>query len=239
MPTAILAFVLLSGPGWTQPVQTLPRLVLSTLNPLDSPSVQVQIRLYTEALRRLGRTLEVVSLPPARGSAMADSGEIDGELTRGSLYGKDHPNLVMVEEPSLVTEFIALTKNRTLKLDGWDSLTGTGLRVEYLLGAPLMKERLEPRVPPGLLSSITSSEQGLKKLESGRTDVYIDVEASIAPLLDTAEARGAGIVKAGTMERVAVHAYLHKKNALLARDLARVLAQMRREGVVDKILRGP
>lgn len=214
-------------------------IVMSLTTPLESPAAQAQIRVYTEAFQRLDLKLKVINLPSLRASYMAERGETDGELARGAQYARAYPGLIRVEEPVLITEFVALARNPAIRLRGWDALKGAGYRVEYVRGVQYPKEMLESRVPVWNLSEVATQLQGLKKLQAGRTDIFVDVEASVRPLLNADEFRDSGIFVAGVLERSPIHAYFNKKHAVLATRLSQVLLKMKKEGTVARLLRGP
>jgi hypothetical protein len=209
----------------------LPQIVMATLSPsTNTTAASPTVGLYTEAFRRLGYQLVVVHLPPARASAEADANRIDGELARGSHYGAAHPGLVRVEEPAYSITLAAFTVGPGLALSGWNGLRNKEYKVEYRFGIESARAGLAQIVPPVRLSSIPTTLQGLQKLAIGRTDVFIDFDVHVVPLLRTTSlANNARIYRAGTVQQVSLYAYMSAKNAALASQLAAVLKDLKRE----------
>jgi len=189
---------------------------------------------YREAFRRLGFEFEYRHYPAKRASLTADEGRVDGDLARVYAYGQTHPELIRVEEAPFSDRFVAIATNPEIKLDGWESLRGTTYRVEYLHGYQRAHDKLTEVVEPARLSALSNWRHGLKKLIRGRTDVFIDVENVIEPLLKQDEFQSANLVVVGVMEEITLHAYLHKKHAPLAAQLSAVLKDMKREGLIEQ-----
>lgn len=209
------------------------RITLTTMLPKDDAVVQLAHLIYGEAFRRLGYELEIVHRPSLRSELYAERGIVDGELGRGKDYGAEHPNLIQVREPALWLTYAAYAINQKLEVKTWDSIKGTGLRVEYLAGMQTPSSKLPHVVDVGKLSSIQSSRQGLHKLVAGRTDVYVDFEEQIDALLKREPFGTPGaIAKKGTLERVAVHGYLHRRHSALEPLLSAVLKDLKKEGLI-------
>ncbi len=190
--------------------------------------------IYSEAFRRLDLQLVFQHYPSLRASKMADEHKVEGELARVSQYGKKHPNLVRVEEPALSNSFIAFATNPKIKLKGWESLRETKYKVEYFRGDQRAHDKLTEIVIPAQLSNISSWPQGFKKLMHGRTDVFVAPETIANNLLKQDEFQNSGILLVGVMEKITVHAYLHKNHAPFAPQLSAILKEMKKEGLIEK-----
>ena len=190
--------------------------------------------IYTEAFRRLGYTLVYRGYPAKRSSAMSDAGEVDGEMHRYAGYGENHPNMVRVETPHFSSTFSAYA-NRPLALgDGWTSLAPTRYRVEYRAGAAFSAAMLPAVVEQSRLAAAYSAPLGLRKLLHGRSDIYVDAESVVEQLLAQPEFAHAGIRRVAVMETIGMHAFLYKTHRALAVRLAATLADMKREGLLEK-----
>ncbi len=195
--------------------------------------------IYAEAFRRLGLPVQVVTSKLARRSALASEGAIDCEASRIRAYGDANPQLIRVEEPLLDLTFALFTANPELSLRSLDDLAATSLLVEYRRGILLCESTLKRLVPPERLTSVATTEQGLKKLLAGRTDLYCDLDALyVQEALRAPEFAGAkGVRKVLTLASVPTYPYLDRRHAALAPRLAEVLRQMRAEGLIDAYLR--
>jgi hypothetical protein len=190
--------------------------------------------MYSEALRRVGYRLELVSVPAARASVMADRGEVDGEINRVFDYGERHPNLVRVGQSHFSVNFHAYGKVEMPPGTGWQALRAQPWRVDYVRGCKKCESELPKVVAPDRLSNDSTMALALGKVEAGRTDLLIDIEAEVDAMLGKAEYANAGIKKRTLLESAPMHAYLHQKHAALAPRLAQALAAMKKEGLIDE-----
>jgi polar amino acid transport system substrate-binding protein len=191
--------------------------------------------IYREAFRRLGVNAVFATYPAKRASAMADTGRVDGELNRVELYGAAHPDLIRVEESHYSAHVSVYTADKDIHLaDSWDALKGTNFRIEYGLGSAIVESRLPLYVAPQRLSTMSDVVLSLHKLELGRMDLLINGDLGTDPFLTLPEFRNSPIRKIANLEEGKVYAYLNKKHRALAVALAKTLAQMKREGLIDK-----
>ncbi|OUR75431.1 hypothetical protein A9Q83_18630 [Alphaproteobacteria bacterium 46_93_T64] len=191
--------------------------------------------IYTEAFKRLGYKFRYMGVPAKRSSVLSDAGKTDGEISRVSSYGELHSNLVKVQEPSFVTRFSAYSARKGLVIDGWQSLKGKDIHVDYLRGIKLITSKLPHYVEADRTSEVNSNVAGLKRLLLKRSDVFIGGESNIDEILMTDRSfRQKEITKVGVIEEISVHAWLHNKNATLAPQLSKVLQEMKTEGLISK-----
>jgi len=190
--------------------------------------------IYREALRRLGYELELRSYPALRASMMSDAGQVDGEINRAARYERRHKAMVRIDPAHFAISFAAYATHPVHLRPGWEGLRNRGYRVEYRSGVAISELQLPAVVPAADLTSASRSALGLRKLKQGRTDVFVDLESVVEPLLRLPEFAGAGIRRVAVMETVEMHAFLHARHRALAAQLSRVLAQLKREGYIEK-----
>ncbi len=190
--------------------------------------------IYTEALGRLGYRLDYRSYPARRSSLVSDSGEADGEINRVADYSLTHPELVRVPVPHFAIRFSAYAARPLALGNGWQALKQTDLRVEYRTGVALPSIHLPQVVPPERLTVANSALLGMRKLQVGRSDVFVEVETVADAVLAGDEFRNTTIRKVALMDSADVHAHLHKRHADLAVKLGQVLADMKKEGLIEK-----
>jgi polar amino acid transport system substrate-binding protein len=191
--------------------------------------------IYAEIFKRLGIKTEFRDYPPKRVGMESDAGNIDGEAARPYKYLSDHPNLIRVEEFLLKINFSAFAVQTSIpQLNGWDSLKGTNYRVEYRRGTTICEANLSKFVSRENLSDISEPVPGLKKLVSGRTDVFVEEESGILTLLQPPEFKDSKIRSVGLMESPSLYAYLHKKHAPLAPKMAEIIKAMKAEGLIEQ-----
>jgi polar amino acid transport system substrate-binding protein len=191
--------------------------------------------IYTEVFKRLGIKAEFREYPSKRASIEAESGNIDGEAIRPRQYGAEHPNLIRVEESLFPMNLSAFTANDSIPpMKGWESFKGTNYRVEYRRGLIVCEHNLSKFVSKENLSDVTEPEQGLKKLISGRTDLFIYDEEWVRTALNTPEFKDSKIRFVGLIESLDVYPYLHKKHASLVPKMAEIIKAMKAEGLIEQ-----
>jgi len=209
--------------------------VMATSRPEDSYLGKYWRLIYTEVFNRLGIKAEFRVYPSKRASIEANDGNVDGEFARPYKYADEYPNLIRVEEVLDAVNMSAFTAQDSIPtLKGWDSLKGTNYKVEYRRGFMTTARNLSKVVSIENLSDVTEPVQGLKKLVSGRTDLFVDEELSILTLLQTPEFKNSKIRLAGIMEPFLTYPYLHKKHALLAPKMAEIIKAMKAEGLIEQ-----
>lgn len=190
--------------------------------------------IYTDALGRLGYRLDYRPYPAKRSSVMSDTGSADGEIHRAAGYTLQHPEMVQVAVSHFSFNFAAYATRPLDLKGGWQAFKDTPLRIEYRSGITRAEQQLLPLVPAGRLSAANNALVGLRKLQAGRNDVYIDVDALIEPLLAQDEFRQSGVRKVALIETADMYLHLHKRHAELAAKLGPVLADMKKDGLIEK-----
>ncbi len=209
--------------------------VMAFTRPEATHSGKWQILIYTEIFRRLGVKAEFRYYPSKRATIESDAGNVDGDAVRPYQYAAEHPNLIRVEESLFPMNFYAFTTNDSVPpLKGWDSLKGTNYKVEYRRGTRVCEINLSKVVSKENLSDVTEPEQGLKKLISGRTDLFVYDEEWVQTSLNTPEFKGSKVRSVGFMQSVDIHGYLHKKHAALALKMAEIIKAMKAEGLIEQ-----
>lgn len=194
--------------------------------------------IYSEAFRRIGLCLFVIRLPAARASMENDKGMVDGELGRGPSYGLAHPTLARVGEPAAFMRLSAYVRDPGPDIAGWGGLRAKPYNVEYRLGIEAARKGLQAVSLSSPPSSVPHTIQGLKKLAVGRTDVYIDFDEHVGPLLQPhCLVLRRHITRAGVLQVLPVHAYLSRNNTALAAKLSAALKDMRDEGLLTSYQR--
>lgn len=192
------------------------------------------VLVYAEAFKRMGIPVQFGYFPLVRRTALLDAGEIDGEPGRILEYAAAHPNLIRAEEPFTAMSFALFTADPAMRLQSLEQLRTGSLLVEYRRGILLCEKLLTPVLPPERLSSITSEEQGIKKLLAGRIDLYCDLDIPVRRVLNSPEMKEVTRVrKLFDLGEVPTYPYLHRKHAKLTPLLAATLKAMKSEGLIE------
>ena len=208
--------------------------LLAINRPADSLAYKFLHMTYSEVFRRMEIPFELLYRPLKRGAHDAGSGSYDGEVARVFAYQASHPTLIRVEEFLYSTDVSAFaTTSFRGNLDGWKSLKGSDYKVEYPRGVLISEMNLKPIIAPENLSTINNAKQGLNKLLRNRTNIYIDDDLVIFPLLsELSEDNDNKIQKVGIMQSIPLYMYIHKKNHLLAPRLSEVIKEMKAQGLI-------
>jgi len=192
--------------------------------------------IYSEVFKRLNMAFEIKYIPLKRGFENVASGKLDGETTRVFTYQDSHPTLIRVTESLYSTNVSAFALSDVkLQLHGWNSLIGHHYKVEYPRGVYISELNLNKVVPPEHLSMIKTATQGIKKLLIGRTDIFIDDELVVYPLLDSLKDFSANTVhKIGVMQPVPLYMYIHEKNKWLEPRLSEIIKEMKDENLMKQ-----
>ncbi|MFM4871495.1 transporter substrate-binding domain-containing protein [Aeromonas veronii] len=193
-------------------------------------------RIYSEAFSRLGYKLSYLAVPGGRAPLMAERGEVDGEIHRPFEYQSQTTNLIRVNEPHFLVTYETYVTKKTLKFHHWNELGLYGLRVEFRRGAKRAEKELTKVVPSSLLSDITSTEQGLKKLIRGRTDVFVEQTLVFKGVYETLQKdnKEFGFVySAGIVDTLQNYVYLNKRHKTLGEKLALIIKDMKSDGSIS------
>jgi len=195
------------------------------------------LRIYGEAFKRLDIPIEFVTFPTKRLSIEVDEGRVDGEAARVYGYAAAHPDLVRVEESVFDVVFSLYAANPALRLDRLEDLRAGSLLGEHRRGVALCENTLRQWLPADRLSNVETTEQGLKKLLAGRTDLYCELNfpvlmALLRPEFEGAREKVRRLLDLG--KPMPLYPYLHQRNATLAPRLAATLKQMKAEGLIER-----
>ena len=208
-------------------------LVLVTPAPVTNFVVQRATAVYDEALRKLDYSLEIRRCEPILCTLLANRGEVDGELMRAAMYQSLVPDLVKLTESGLSIRWAAYSVDKELRLQNWQHIRHSGLRVVFLAGLPYLESKLSGGVAGTQLTKVRHWSLGLDRLKRGEADIYVGSDAVVGAFLDRPEYDG--IYRAGIIDTLPLYLYLNKKYAKLAAELSLVIAEMKEEGQIDKI----
>lgn len=202
---------------------------------LESPSTQFLLKLYSEAFKRIGYQFSYEEMPNNRASILSDEGKkYAGELSRVSNYDSKHPQMKKLEMPHYSVEFLAISaKYPRFKLAGWDSLTGKNLKIVYRRGTKIIEDNLPQRVSDKNIIAISETEQGLKLVETGRVDLFLEGSVNVARFFETTHYKASDLYFAGVMQKLDIHMFIHENYRAVIPKLNAVLKDMKEEGLFE------
>lgn len=182
----------------------------------------------SEALRRAGVRLELVRLPAERALLSADSGIIDGDLTRIAGLEKAYPNLIRVPEKLVDWEFVAFSKDPHMPVN-WANIRAHV--VGHITGWKIYEKALQGA--PNVVST-TSPDQLFELLGRDRIEVALHARWMGQDYIRQLQLSGIHQLKPPLAERE-MFIYLHKKHTNLAKKIAQALRQLKREGFYQRV----
>lgn len=190
---------------------------------------------YAELFSRLGLGITFVKLPLPRLNVELQQGNIDAEMPRTLADGAAYPDLIRVDEPVFIFAWGIYTANPKLQADKLEALPSY-LNVEYRRDNVACENALKSIVPADQLSHIVLPIQGLRKLASGRTDIYCDVDMAVLnELFQSKTDDFSAVRKLFDLENaMPLYLYLSKKHASLAPLLTAALKKMKSEGLIER-----
>lgn len=210
-------------------------IVLAMIRPETQLLGRWQRLIYRDAFGRLGREVVFTDYPAARASLELANGAVDGEGGRPLSYEASSPDIVRVRVPLFQVNYVAIARrNAHVTLAGWDSLADFKGIVAYKAGVYTTSTQLARVLKPAQLLALPDTERGLKMVAMGRCDLYVDEELSILSTLAQPELSQLPLAEAGVLGTPDVFCYLHRRHADLALRLGDVIAQMHKQGDVER-----
>ncbi|SMF37096.1 substrate-binding periplasmic protein [Desulfovibrio gilichinskyi] len=178
---------------------------------------------------RMGIEINIIAMPSERSLYNANAGIQDGNFMRIEGISKDYPNLIMVPEPLSALIFVAFSRSKKIKIDGWESLLP--YRVAWIKGWKICDQKLSNAKSA---TRLKSEENLFLFLERGRADIGVFGRAPGEACL-----KKLGITDVYPLSPpIAVnnsYIYVHKKHARLIPQIVKTLQEMKHDGTFQKI----
>lgn len=216
-------------------VSATEKIVFSHGNPLDTHQATIIIPLLTEAFKRHGYDLDVVELPAHRSLVEANSGRVDGDLSRvsdfHSVSQNQYSNLIRIES-KLMSVSISLFANKDLILDNPNDLSG--LHIGYKRGEENTRKLLTDLYPADYIFATDSNEMSLRILAKGRLDVIVSESVAGNRIIKN-NAEFKNLVEKGDLRELHIFAFIHRKHKKLGEQIALTLEAMKQDGSFAQI----
>lgn len=188
-------------------------------------------RLAAEAFRRIGRELEIVTVPTERSLMNANAGIDDGELVRVGGLEKLYPNLRMIPEPLFKMEFSAFVVDSGIGVaGGWEGLARH--RVGIVRGWKIVEEKVSDHPA---VARFNFPKEMFAALGSGAIDVAV-----IGRAVGVEQAKMAGIDAHAVeppLHTTDGFMYINARHAPLVERLRDALVGMKKDGKYAAILK--
>lgn len=209
------------------------RIIFSCWIDADLPAFSALESLYRDSFAALGYEFVMLSKPPLRSLAEANSGITDGECARVGNYLDAAPDspLQRVDVMIAKTNLDAWSYDNTIKLNGPLSLINSPYKIAYGKGTVAM-ELLLSRLPLKNLQSVGSIDLGIKMLARKRFDVLISPRAIFKQVL-AQNPVDVELYFAGTILELEGYPYLNKRHNMLAPAFTEELRKRTIEGGLE------
>lgn len=188
---------------------------------------------YQDAFQRMGRKLVIRYAPLQRVEVLHRNAQVDGDVGRTDAFQFRFPELIRVAESTVIIRYVVYSASPDVRVNNWYDLLQSSLRIEYLRGDMMSDKRLKDIASSGQVSQVDTLTLGLRKLFAGRTDLFIGVQRGVEHVMTKQEFRGQKLYLAGVLDAFEAHVYLRPQYEELAKQLSDVLAEMKREGVIE------
>ena len=206
-----------------------PTLTLTTGNtPLDRKVLE---EVSTEAFRRIGFGVRIVSQPSERSLQEANQGLSDGEGLRVEGLEAQFPQLVRVPESYVGISFVAFSRDPSVRLPGgWADLASR--RVAFVNGWKMFEANA---TGARVVQRVDKAEQLFLMLDAGHTDLALYTLADGQSLV---RRLGLDRIHAVTpsLKDVDMYLYLHRRHESLVPRLVRALREMKSDGTHARIV---
>ncbi len=223
----LLGWLLLSSISLAEP---RPRIVFSCWIPPNVEIHQGLKRLFTDAFDALGYDFSMHYRPNQRSLMEARAGISDGDCARTEDYGDNNPesNLVRIDALLAQTSMEAWSDTRKRQFRSEQDLAREPLRIGYVRGHVVVKELIERHALPQI-TSVTSTEHGLKMVSAGRLDLFIGTSVSTRQEMENITLANP-IYSVGHVLDIRGYAYLNDKHRALLPALEKELRKRLPEG---------
>lgn len=229
----ITFLVLIICIGAAKPVLASPTILL---NVTGQPPLNTDARngfmdeVAIEAFTRIGYSLKTTRLPAERGLKSANTGLVDGEMSRIKGLDKKYNNLVRVPEKIMDWEFVAFSHIPLKMTQGWESLSGKS--VAYINGWKILENNI-PRTAE--VRKTKNAEKLFSLLAKKRTDYAIYELWGGRYLLNKLSLSQINVSQPAFAVKE-MFIYLHKKHKSLVPALSAALEDMKKDGSYTKLV---
>jgi ABC-type amino acid transport substrate-binding protein len=196
-----------------------------------SPLVAIAGQVLTEVYKKAGLELKLQTYPAARASAVALSGEVDGEVSRGLDYIAKNPTLIKVEPAYFYGQYQAVAKaDKGIKITSRDDLKKYKIAV---VRGNTIYEKLTEGISG--VQMVNTTEQLYQMLEGDRIDVILDNTLSTPVQLKAIGSKN--IKPVGDLGKIELFTLLHPSKKDLAPKIGAAIKALKDSGELDKLIK--
>jgi ABC-type amino acid transport substrate-binding protein len=164
---------------------------------------------------------------------LLSGGDLDGESVRIPEFSDRVPNLVIVKEPTAVSNFVAYSADSMIQADTVESLLNGHYSIAYPAGNVMLVSLFKQSAQPLALTEVWSTHQGLALVESKRVDLFLGVTSNVEHELNVTTRFRSTLFHVGTPVKASFHIFLRKEFEVLAEQLSEALREMKDSGAYE------
>lgn len=191
---------------------------------------EVSIQVINEAYQRIAQKFVVLQYPNMRSLVEANSGHVDGELSRISHIDQQFENLLQVPIAINSIEGYALWAQNIRQIVNWESLRG--YKLVCVRGVQFVEQNLS--LHNIHCDPVTTFSQAVNLLQRGRYDVAVLPKNTGLNAVKNNQAKDV-YIQGERLIKIDLYHYLHKKNKIILPKITAVLQEMQGNGRISEI----
>jgi polar amino acid transport system substrate-binding protein len=188
-----------------------------------------------ELFRRIGVEFETVYLPDKRAKETLIQGKVDGYLTGTPSFRAMAPNAIMVHEPFMTVDYVAISRDSAFRFSGWDELSKYS--IAYLRGHEYFSQHVtntDDRIV--LLNDYVDLKNYFLKRTVDRGGVSFVLMAREIAVATFGEDLGRSVfIVEPPLGSISRHIFVHERHRDLVPRLDRAIRNMHRDVTTDRI----
>lgn len=174
-------------------------------------------------------------VPSERSLIQVNHGQSDADGLRIAGLEKIYPNLIRVPEPYMSAQFVGFSKNKNIKLDGWESLKYH--KIGYIKGWVMVEKNIQNINFSKDSIAVTQVNQLFLMLHLGRIDIAIYQKMDGFISLNELGLEGIHLLE-NSLITVPLYLYVNKKHIQLVPQISNALKTIKKNGTYDQLIKG-
>ena len=184
-------------------------------------------KVIKEAFNRAGVGVQLVRQPPERGLLNANSGKLDGELSRIGTISSAYPNLVKVPEVLMRWKFSVFSKRSNLNRN-WDDIKNNS--IAHIKGWKIYEKKLEGSQ---YVTVVDNAEQLFELLALDRVESVLYERWMGQEIIKNMGLKYIHVYDED-LEARDMYIYLYKSHRSLIPGLSKALRELKKEGLYNQ-----
>lgn len=200
---------------------------------IEAAEQDISVQILTEAYQQIAHTIDVLHYPNLRSLVEANSGDVDGEVSRISHLNQRFENLLQVPVAINYIEGYAFSAQDDLQVDNWESLRA--YKLVCVRGVQFVERNL--CLHDIQCDQVTTFSQAVNLLQKRRYDIAVFPKITGLNMVKKNKARDV-VIQGARLIKFDLYHYLHKKNKNILPKITAILQQMKASGRMVEIREG-